>query len=81
MTPRWRVVEKQFCFQIFCEREKTHIEIHWGDTNYNIPLFGTKDEARLDARTMCAALNARDSDPRSDPILERLPDGTLTPAR
>ena len=61
MTDRWRIVERQYCFDVMCERPGAHITIEYGDTSHNIPRFGTKADARSDAETIVAALNARDS--------------------
>lgn len=58
---RWRVVEGQYQFLVKCERDGAHIKITYGDTAHNIPRYGTKDDARRDAETICDALNTRDS--------------------
>ena len=58
---RWRVVENRYCFTIQCERPREHITIVYGDNPMNIPNYGTKAQARSDAETIAAALNARDT--------------------
>ena len=57
---RWRVEESQYSFLVMCERTKPHIRICYGDGPQNIPLFGTKDQARDDAHCIAEALNQRD---------------------
>ena len=58
--PRWRVIEHVHAFLIFCERDRSHICITFGSDKYNIPLYGTREQAKVDADTICAALNLRD---------------------
>lgn len=59
-SPRWYLVEKQYCFYVACERDGLHIQISYGDHSANIPRYGTKDEARADAETIIKALNERE---------------------
>ena len=58
---RWRVVDKETHFIVMCERPKAHISISYGDNSANIPIYGTRNEARLDAELICLALNRRDT--------------------
>jgi len=60
-SERWRIVEKRYCFEIRCERARPHIIVSYGDTPYNIPNYGTKDQAYADAKSIAKALNERDS--------------------
>jgi hypothetical protein len=58
---RWRVVENKYSFTIECGRARPHITIVYGDTEANIPIYGTKDQAKADAQAMTDALNRRDN--------------------
>jgi hypothetical protein len=58
--PRWRLVERKYCFHVRCERARAHITIVYGESEFNIPDFGTKEQARADAATIVKALNERD---------------------
>lgn len=59
-SPRWYLIEKEFCFYVACERDGLHIRIVYGDNGSNRPLYGSKDEACADAETIIKALNERD---------------------
>jgi hypothetical protein len=58
--PRWRLVERKYCYDIRCERPGAHITVEYGDTSHNIPNFGTKADALADAEAIVKALNERD---------------------
>ena len=51
----WTVISKQYSFLVNQGRKRSSIEICHGDTDINIPLYGTREQAEADARLIAAA--------------------------
>lgn len=57
----WFAREHEFAFYVYSPtRDFSHIRLVYGDNIYNIPNYGTKEQARADAEFIADALNKRD---------------------